>query len=319
MSDIDDETPPTDDPLLQIERRSLLCAVAGILGVAAASSSAVAQQAASGLSRREFTQEELQGEPWIAEKHGNFDLTDPRENRLATFKITNNLIGEKTYIPMFSRGLLGPQGTGGAPLFGHIGLWTWQLQVPGKDEYPDAPEGTIVQRAMMTAMHLDPFTYEPVESIYNPYLGKHVEATDSLFAESYLLYPLGGGTSVDRPEFMDDDPEAKKNMRPLVRWGDDIALMLDGIFKSEGPHQPRMDTSIWTTPYEPVNDPGVGLVNTDYNFAGLMRAWERPWIGVGKDDDAQLLWNVKGLKCHSVDEFPDIIKKNLLEKYPDRV
>lgn len=314
----------TTDTLLKIERRALLSAAGGVFGAIAASralglNDASAQQVESGLNNRDLSQEDLQGEPWIADKQGNFDLSDPVENRLATFKISNNLIGRKTYIAMFSRALLGPQGIGGAPLYGHIGLWTWQLQKARKDQYPDAPEGTIVQRALFTGMILDPFTYEPVKSVHNAYLGKDVEVADSLFSESYLFYPFGGGVSIDRPEFMADDPEAKSNMRPFVRWGDDIALMLDGIFQNKGPHQPRMDTSIWTTPFNQLNDPGVGLVNTDYNFAGLLRAWERPWIGVGKDDDAQLLWNVKGTKHHSVDDFPSLIKDNIVAKYPDRV
>lgn len=311
------------DPLLEIERRSLLLGVTSVLGAAAAANgvnaTAAAQQVESGLNNRDFSQEELQGEPWVAEKHGNFDLTDPTENRLATFKVSNNLIGKKTYIAMFSRALLGPQGVGGAPLYGHIGLWTWQMQKPTKEQYPDAPEGTVVQRAMFTGMILDPFTYEPVESVYNAYLDKNVDVEDSLFAESYLFYPLGGGTSVDRPEFMNEDPDVQANLRPFVRWGDDIAMMLDGIFTNDGAHQPRMDTSIWTTPFKQLNDPKVKLVNTDYNFAGIMRAWERPWIGVGKDDDAQLLWNVKGTKYHDVDDFPDLVKNNIVAKYPDRV
>ena len=50
-----------------------------------------------------------------------------------------------------------------------------------------------------------------------------------------------------------------------------------------------------------------------------MRAWERPWIGVGKDDDAQLLWNVKGTKYHDVGQFPSVIRKYIVDKYPDRV
>ena len=50
-----------------------------------------------------------------------------------------------------------------------------------------------------------------------------------------------------------------------------------------------------------------------------MRAWERPWIGFEKGDQPQLLWNVKGRKVHAVEDIPDIVLKNLVEKYPDRV
>lgn len=266
-----------------------------------------------------FQKDELNGEPWIAEKQGNFDLGDARENQLATLKMTNNLVGEKSYIVMFSRALLGPQGTGGSVLYGHMGFWTWQLQVPDKEEFPDAPAGTVAQRAMYTGMILDPFTYEPTDSIYNKYLDKHVKPVDSLFAETYLLYPNGGANSVDRDNFVRDDPNAKKKMKPMVRWGDDVATFLDGIFQSEGPHQPRMDNSIWTSNYADVMNPDVGLVKTDYNFAGIMRAWSRPWIGIGKDDDTQVLWNVKGTKVHSLEDFPSLLRDHLVSKYPGRV
>ncbi|MEM8917391.1 MAG: hypothetical protein AAGE37_00920 [Pseudomonadota bacterium] len=269
--------------------------------------------------KTKLTEAQWNGKPWIAEKQGNFDLNDRRDNQLATFKITNNLIGKKSYIVMFSRALLGPQGTGGSALYGHMGFWTWQLQVPTKEEFPDAPDGTIVQRAMYTGMILDPITYEPADTIYNQYLDKNVKPVDSLFAESYLFYPEGGTNSVDRANFIQDDPELKKKLRPTLRWGDDIATFLDGIFQSEGPHQPRMDNSIWTSNYADVMNPEVGLVKTDYNFAGIMRAWARPWIGIGKDDDAQVLWNVKGTKMHSADDFPDLVRDNLVAKYPDRV
>jgi len=322
---IQDDSEAAVHPIAAIQRRTVLTALGGVIGAVAAgqglglTKQAQAQQLESGLANRSFSQEKLKGEPWVADKTGDFDLADPVENRYATFKVTNNLIGRKTYVPMFSRGLLGPEKIGGAPLYGHAGLWTWQMQIPDPNEFPDAPAGSIVQRAMFTGVVLDPVNYEPTETIYNSYLDKSVEVADSLFAESYLFYPLGGGTSVDRPQFMDDDPARKKSLRPMVRWGDEIALFLDGIFRNEGPHQPRMDSSIWTTSYAGLMDPNRHLLTTDYNFTGLMRAWERPWIGVGKDDPAQLLWNVKGTKLHDVEAFPDLIKRTILAKYPDRV
>ena len=225
------------------ERRSALKTLGGLMGLGIATSFAMggrvaAQQEASGLANRSFSQKELQGKPWIPSKLGNFNLRDPWENRLAAMKATNNLIGAKTYVPMISRALLGPPGTAGAPLYGHVGLWTWQLQEPDPAEFPDAPAGSFVQRAMFTGAILSPYTYERVDSVYNHVLDKDVEAEDSLFAESYVFYPKGGATSVDRPEFMDDDPELLKSLRPFVRFGDEVTMFVDGIFHNEGPHQP---------------------------------------------------------------------------------
>ncbi|MEM6575335.1 MAG: hypothetical protein AAF736_13765 [Pseudomonadota bacterium] len=305
-----------------IERRTLLkgmgsVVAAGLVGSGLASpGSASAQQNVSGLSNRSFSQEALNGKPWVYDGDHNFDFEDPVGNRMASMKITNNLIGEKTYVAMFSRVLLGPQGKPGAPLHGHIGLWTWQLQEPDPEEFPDAEPGSIVQRALFTGMILDPYTYKPVDSVKNHYTGKDVEVKDSVFAETYVLKPKGGHESIDRPEFM---TTKRKSLNPHVIWGDEISLYLAGIFQNEGPNQPRMDSSVWTTSYADFKNPDKQLLRTDYNFAGLMRAWERPWIGIGKDDDAQLLWNVKGTKLHDPNQIPGLVADNILKKYPDRI
>ena len=257
--------------------------------------------------------------PWTPSKRGNFDLAKYSDNHLATMKITNNLVGERTYIPMITRALLGPQGKAPAVLYGHVGMWIWQLQEVDLEEFPKAVPGAMVQRAMYTGMILDPKTYEPVETVYNHVLDRHVKVEDSLSAETYVFNPGGGGESVDRAGFMKDAETANRRLRPMARFGDDICLFLDGIFSSEGPHQPRMDTSIWTMNHDDLMNPDRLLQPVDYNFAGLMRAWERSWTGFSKPDETQILWNVKGTKMHSLDRMPDIIKRTLLAKYPDRI
>lgn len=320
MHATDTNTPAAED-LGSIERRALFRGFGALMAASFAGGEALAQQRESGLARSELTEAEARGKPAVfdADKRGNFDLDDLSGNRLATLKVTNNLVGRKTYVAMFSRVYLGPQGRGGAAIHGHLGLWTWQLQWPDPKEYPNAPPGTVVQRALFTGIILDPWTYKPATKIFNPYLKKDVAASDSLFAESYLIFPQGGGQSLDRPEFMDSPEQRAARRNAYMMWGDKLSIFLAGLFQNEGPNQPRMDGSIWTADHRQVMDPTVDLVTTDYNFAGLMRAWERPWIGVGRDDQAQLLWNVKGTKLHSVDEFPEVMKTHLVKKYPDRV
>jgi hypothetical protein len=310
-----------DLSLSGIERRSLFRGFGALLASSLLTQEAAAQQVESGLVKRDLTAKELKGTPAVFEpaQRGNFDLDDLVGNRLATLKATNNLVGKTTYVAMFSRVYLGPQGRGGAAIHGHLGLWTWRLQWPDPKEYPNTPKGTVVQRALFTGIILDPWTFKPVRTVYNPYLKKNIEASDSLFAESYLFDPTGGGRSIDRPQFMDSPEQQTARKNPHMIWGDKLSIFLAGLFQNEGPNQPRMDGSIWTSDYRQIMDPKVDLVTTDYNFAGLMRAWERPWIGVGKDDQAQLLWNVKGTKLHSVDDFPEVMKKHLVSKYPDRV
>jgi hypothetical protein len=305
----------------QIERRMLLRGVGALAGAAVCGTTAQAQQAASGLSKRDLSSDDMKGEPAVFEQkeRGNFNLDDSYGNRMASLKVTNNLSGKRTYIPMMGRIYLGPNGHPGAAIHGLLGLWTWQLQWPDPKRFPNVPKGTVVQRAMYTGVITDPFTFKPTDRVYNHYLKKEVEARDSLFAESYLFFPNGTGSSLDRPEFMDSPEQRKAAMNPHVRWGDDLSIYLAGLFQNEGPNQPRMDGSIWSGSYKRIMDPKDDLVPVDYNFAGLMRAWERPWMGHAKGDDTQIMMNVKGTKLHKVDDFPDIMKENLLKKYPDRV
>lgn len=317
------ESPP-DTPSIAPNRRAAL-KLGGVAAIAALARSALlpevasAQENATQPRNKVLTPEQWNKTPWVPAQKGNFDLDDLAENNLATMKITNNLLGAKTYIPMITRGLLGPQGKGGAVFYGHVGMWTWQLQEVDPAEFPDAPEGSIVQRAMYTGMILDPQTYEPVETVYNHVLDRDVRVEDSLSAESYVFHPKGGGESVDREGFMEDDETSKERVRPMARFGDDICLFLDGIFSNEGPHQPRMDTSTWTMDYADLMLPDRQLRPVDYNFAGLLRAWERSWTGFAKPDETQMLWNVKGTKMHDLDDIPEIINRTLLAKYPDRV
>ena len=292
-----------------------------MIGVALFGPEAQAQQEASGLSKRALDAEDMKGEPAVFDKtlRGNFDLDDSLGNRQATLKVTNNLVGARTYIPMFGRVYLGPQGKPGAAVHGMLGLWTWQLQWPDPERFPDVPEGTVVQRAAYTGVMTDPFSFEPVDTVYNHHLQQDVKTQNSLFAESYLFFPNGTGSSLDRPEFMDGPEQRRRAMNPYVRWGSDLSIFLAGLFQNEGPNQPRMDGSIWTTDYKGVMDPNKDRVTTDYNFSGLMRAWERPWLGHDRGDDTQILFNVKGTKLHSVDEFPEIMKKHVVDVYPERV
>ena len=104
-----------------------------------------------------------------------------------------------------------------------------------------------------------------------------------------------------------------------MRFGDEVAFVLAGLFQGEGDYQPRADSSWWTTNYAQLIDPDQPLVETRYNFTGLMRAWERPWLGVEKPDQTQLLWAVEGRKVHSIDRIPDLLHKHVLSKYDDRV
>ena len=267
--------------------------------------------------------EDKKGAPGIVDFTPPFDMKDALQNWYATLKISNNLIGAKTYVPMFTRGYICPEGKPASPLFGQCGLWTWIIQIPDREEFPDYKEGQLVQRTIYTGRILHPWSYEPVEEIYNPVLDKMVKTEWSLFAESYLMTPLGGGESMERDSFRDATQYTRDRIAngglPNIRWMDDISIILAGIFQGEGSFQPRADSSIWTVKYDELMNPEKHLIQSDYNFMGIQRARGRKWLGFADDDPTQLMWNVKGRKVHSVDDFPDFIKELIVDVYPERV
>lgn len=312
-------------------RRKLLAALGSAAGLLALSpgSGAQAQTQSSESDEGEgifnaynriktFTKDEMNGEPWVATKHGDFDLDDPIDNNLARLKMTNNLVGERTYVPMLVRLMIGREQYPGGPFLGGAGMFTWQLQVPDPEEFPDIPEGTVLLRSMFTARYLDPATMEPVEQLLNPYNGKMMTLEDQIFIENFLGYPKGGSKLVEEPQFSNDDPDTPK-MRHIKKWGDELVLFQGGVYDEPGIHQPRFTENMWASPHDDVMNPDVSLVDTRYTFTGLNKAYEKPWAGYTTKDNDIICDLAYGRKVHSIDAIPDFHKRVLVEKYPDRV
>ncbi len=265
-----------------------------------------------------FTNNEMNGTSWIAPQLGKFDLDDPKQNHLAKLKMSNNLIGRRTYIPMMIRLMISRENQPGGPLLGAAGMFTWQLQVPDPKIFPNLPAGSSILRSMYTARYLDPATMEPVDRLKNPFNGKMMELEDNIFVENFINYPKGGASFLEEPQFANDAPDAPKP-KLFKRWGDDLIMFQGGVYSEPGKHQPRFTENMWVSPYADVMNPDVGLVDMRYTFTGVNKAWEKPWAGYGPQDHDLLQDLAYGRKIHSVDKIPDFHKRVLLEKYPDRV
>lgn len=319
------QDPSTHDPI----RRAFLAALGSAAAVLALSPSTrvEAQTSDSGTNEdifnaynrtKSFDKNEMNGVPWVASQQGNFDLDDPVQNNLAKLKMTNNLVGERTYIPMLVRLMIGREQLPGGPFLGAAGMFTWQLQVPDPTEFPDIPEGTVLSRSMYTSRYLDPATMEPVEQLLNPFNGKMMEVEDQLFIENFLLYPKGGALLVEEPQFVNDDPDVPK-MRQFKKWGDELMLFQGGVYDEPGIHQPRFTENMWASPYDDVMNPDAKLVDTRYTFTGLNKAYEKPWAGYTTSDTDIICDLAYGKKLHSVEALPDFHKRVMAEKYPDRL
>lgn len=265
-----------------------------------------------------FDKNEMGGEPWVATQTGNFDLKVPEENRLARLKMTNNLVGERTYIPMLIRLMLGREHEPGGPLLGAAGMFTWQLQVPNPADFPDVPAGTILMRSMFTSRYLDPDTMEPVEYLKNPYNGKMMKLEDNIFVENFLLFPKGGTRFIEEPQFANDDVDTEKVFQ-MKKWGDELVLFQGGVYSEPGEHQPRFTENMWASPYDDVMNPDASLVDTRYTFTGVNKAWEKPWAGYSHEDKDLLIDLAYGKKIHRAEDLPDFHKRVIVEKYPDRL
>ncbi|MCU0760327.1 MAG: hypothetical protein MUF07_14160 [Steroidobacteraceae bacterium] len=267
---------------------------------------------------RQFQKGEMSGTPWIPGQKGNFDLADPVQSSLARLKMTQNLVGQRTYIPMLVRLLLGRETNPGGMLLGAAGLFTWQLQVPDPRQFPGLPPGTALMRSMYTARYLDPATMEPTNELLNPYNGKMMELEDSLFVENFLSFPKGGSRSLEEAQFANDDPNVAKP-RLIKRWGDELVMFQGGTYGEPGKHQPRFTENMWAASHRGVMDPDTPFVDTRYSFTGVNKAYEKPWAGYTVGDKDILCSLAYGRKVHRPEDIPDFHKRVLIERYPDRL
>ncbi len=268
---------------------------------------------------KRFTNDEMDGgTPWVAPKHGNFDLDDPVDNNLAKLKLTNNLVGERTYIPMLIRLMIGREQEPGGLAMGGAGMFTWQLQEPDPVEFPGLPEGSILMRSMYTARYLDPETMEPVDELRNPFNGKLMKLEDQLFVENFITYPKGGSRFIEEPQFANDDPDTPKTSL-FKRWGDELIMFGGGSYSEPGKHQPRFTENMWRSGYDDIMNPDRRLIPMSYSFSGVNKAFEKPWMGYSEADEDLLLDLANGKKVHRVEDIPDFHKRVLVEKYPERL
>lgn len=258
------------------------------------------------------------GTPWVASKQGNFDLEDPIDNNLARLKMTNNLVGERTYIPMLVRLYLAREQQPGGILLGAAGMFTWQLQEPDPKEFPDAPKGSCVLRSLFTSRVLEPETMEPADRFENPFNGKMMDVEDNIFGENFITYPLGGTRFIEEPQFQNDDPTTPKFAK-FKKWGDELVLFQGGTYSEPGNHQPRFTENMWRSNYKDVMDPEKSLIEMNYSFSGANKAFEKPWAGYTEDDHNLLIDLAIGKKAHSINDIPDFHKRVVIEKYPDRI
>jgi hypothetical protein len=308
-------------------RRRVLGGFAGGLATSLLAGPALGQETPSAEPKVFKTYERMQtfskneinaGTPWVAKQQGGFDLADPEQNNLAKLKMTANLIGSRTYIPMLTRILIGREDLAGGLLLGGAGMFTWQLQEPDPREFPNLPSGSAIMRSLFTSVYLDPNTMQPVKELKNPFNGKMMKLEDYVFAENFIIFPKGGSVFVEERQFANDNPDVPKPAL-IKEWGDELILFNGGIYKEPGKHQPKFTENTWRSPAADVMNPDVPLVRTGYNYTGINKAFQKPWTGYTLADRETMSSLATGKKVHRADDLPDFHKRVLAEKHPDRL
>lgn len=269
---------------------------------------------------KNFPAEMWKQKPWTFDAKAPFDFNDPLGRWAALLKSTQNLIGKRTYVSSYSRIYLTEVGKQSQIFYGSTGSWTFQNVVPLPGQFPQfgtLPKGTALQLGLYTGVQLDPYTFKPVEEVYNPIIDRKVRVEDTLFAESYLLYPGGGMTSVERSQFMNNRDPVKHS---YIRSGKELAWCVPALFAGEGDFQPRMDSSWWVCDYDKLQDPTVNLIDCKYSWVGLTRAAEKPWWGMQDMDDGTYgtLWNTYGTVTNTLEKVEGSVLEYVFSKYPER-
>ncbi len=270
---------------------------------------------------RDFPKALWEQQPWTLDISAPFDLDDPVGRWGALMKSTQNPLGGRTYVSSYSRVYLTEVGKPARVFYGTCGTWSFQNVVPIPGQYPQFepfPEGTALQLGLYTGVVLDPYTFEPVDQIRNPITGEMLTPEDSIFAESYLLYPGGGMTSVERSQFMDS---REPMMHSYVKSGNNFSWIIPALFAGEGDFQPRMDSSWWRCDYDKLMDPAIDLVDCDYSWVGITRAAEKKWWGMQDQPDGiyGTLWNTYGTVAKRLEDVEGIVLEHVFSKYPERV
>lgn len=269
---------------------------------------------------KNFPKEMWDQTPWKLDIKPPFNLEDPVGRWAAVLKSTMNLVGARTYVSSFSRVYLTEVGKPAQVFYGTCGTWTYQQVVPKPGQFKQfepLPENTVLQLGLYTGVVLDPHTFLPTEEVYNPIIGRKVKTEDSLFAESYLLYPGGGMTSVERSQFLNNREPVK---HAFVRSGDSLAWMFPALFAGQGDFQPRMDSSWWVCDYNELQNPKKDLIDCKYSWVGMTRAAEKKWWGMqGMDNGIYgTLWNTYGTVTNELSRVEGIVLDHVFSKYPDR-
>ncbi|MDX2142543.1 MAG: hypothetical protein SFV19_04250 [Rhodospirillaceae bacterium] len=238
-------------------------------------------------------------------QRGKFDLASPSGRRLARLKTIGSLDGQPSYMAYVTRHIWCAPNRPAVPLMNELELLTTFLERPPADENKNG--NTFLHRLIVTRVPVDPETLAPITSVKIPG-GPPIQLVDTVFAMTLKL---------------DMSPDAApepllQHDRAHYELGEDTAFTMFDARSGEGPHQPRVDMSIWTVKTADLMSPAVGALRSSYSFTAIMRANVFGWTELPSDDQTQVLRQKIGVKTPEFDSLPQSVKMHIVEAYPAR-
>jgi hypothetical protein len=257
---------------------------------------------------------------WTPRLDAPLDLARPLDNHHAFAKVQANLAGTDSWLAQYGWVLMCPPGKAAYPILGRVLLVKVFATPTAPDWAPDVDEHSYTMWGTFTTAYVDPRTFAPVSKIFNPYIGKTIDVPTLHYADR-LVYRLGRSIIVPgvAPAFYDQpwDRDGGYSQHHVVA-GEEVSYTVLGAAQHDGPHQPRLDVGFWTVKRAELVDPARLSIETRRDYSAIMKASEYAWYGVGQGDPAQLKVHLTGLKTQDVTRIPELVRKVVLDRFPER-
>ena len=296
-------------------RRRLLAAMGGLMS-GAVFSRAQAEEPQIGASGaytpagfpHALPAEALQQTLATLEQPRALNLDDPQDFRLARIKTNYSLHGDYAYNAYMSRHFVVTPDQTPYPLVNELELNVTFLTDGGPEFREQYEQGKLMLHGSFTREFLDAASLEPVSAIDVPAMNRRLTLAPTQFA-----FSLPMDLAPEPP-----DPTLKEELK-WYRFGDDVHFTNVAIFTATGERPPRMDTSVWQVRHAELMDPAHRRLKAGYSFTASSYAALYAWTGLDVNDPTRIITSKAGIKVHTIDDLPALVRERILAKYPERV
>jgi hypothetical protein len=257
---------------------------------------------------------------WVPSQKGPFKLSNALDNHYAFAKVQANLTGTDSWLFQYGWVLMCPPGKPAYPLLGRVLLGKVFVTPTSPDWAPEIDEHSYTAWATFTTAYVDPQTFEPVSKILNPYTGKMIEVPVLDYADR-LVYRYGKSIIVPGvdPKFYDQPWDRDGGYsQHFISAGEETSYTVLGAAQLASPQQPRVDVGFWSVKTAELVSSKFPTIDTRRDYSAVMKATEYAWYGVEKGDEAQLFVHLTGGKTEDVKKLPQLVRKTILDRFPDR-